>query len=750
MTPANVLRMVALTVLVSATTPALEAQSRPSAVCGWGGYAFDSRGREGAFVAVSAVGNTSAVLSADGRIFVNGENYWGAAMVPVLPPGRTYVDADVSYIGGAAVVDDGNIVVWGAEYNPFFPGGVVSFPPAPALPPGTVYTDVDVGLYHVLALRSDGVVVAWGNNSSGQCNVPQFPVGLTPVGVRAWNAVSAALMSDGSIIMFGASGGYWDQVPSLPPGLGYTDIKLGSQHGMVLRSDGELLAWGDNSLGQCNVPALPPGTHYTAMAIGSGHNHAARSDGTIVTWGTLLGFPPPPSPVLPPGVFCTQMACGQHQMIALLSNGKVVTWGMNFFFQGYVPSLEEEQGPSPVPLQFVDASVDLEGAMAVLSDGRLIGWGNVSAAMPPASLTAGRTFTKVRYGVWHHAAMTDSGEVLAWGDNSYGKATIPPLPAGMTYRDFACSSQNTVLVRSDGQALVLGSNSQGQANVPALPPGVSYVACDSHEDKTLLLRSDGQVFSFGQATSPNQNVVPMLPAGLVYTEIGASTWFNAAIRSDGSAVLFGSLGAGAEWRSLPTLPYGVFYVEVDGGNDHVVLRRSDGDVEVCGTVYLTGNAPPPLDPGTSFLQVSAGYDGTVLGRMGSASTYVGITPGCAGSLPSTRLVPKDTPKIGRTLEVTLFDLPADVAMLAMSFQQLPQPVSLAFLGMPGCEVYVGLDAVALLSGQNQQAKWLLPVPDQPQLLGVTFYNQALVLDPQAGNAFGAVVSDVAQGVVGDR
>ncbi|HEX5095889.1 MAG TPA: hypothetical protein VFX21_07750 [Acidimicrobiia bacterium] len=46
-----------------------------------------------------------------------------------------------------------------------------------------------------------------------------------------------------------------------------------------------------------------------------------------------------------------------------------------------------------------------------------------------------------------------------------------------------------------------------------------------------------------------------------------------------------------------------------------------------------------------------------------------------------------------------------------------------------------------------QAVWELPIPEVAVLVGVHFYNQALVLDPGA-NPFGAVVSDAAEGVVG--
>jgi len=158
---------------------------------------------------------------------------------------------------------------------------------------------------------------------------------------------------------------------------------------------------------------------------------------------------------------------------------------------------------------------------------------------------------------------------------------------------------------------------------------------------------------------------------------------------------------------------------------------------------------PPLEPSTSYVQVSA-YFLASSARVGPTTTYIGFAPGCAGSLPATRLVPRDTPRIGRTLQVTLFDLPVDIAMIAMGLQSLPAALPLASFGMPGCDWHVPLDGVALLAGQNQQAQFLLPIPDLASLVGLRFYHQALVLDPSAGNTFGAVVSDAAEGVVGYR
>jgi hypothetical protein len=126
--------------------------------------------------------------------------------------------------------------------------------------------------------------------------------------------------------------------------------------------------------------------------------------------------------------------------------------------------------------------------------------------------------------------------------------------------------------------------------------------------------------------------------------------------------------------------------------------------------------------------------------------FVGYAPGCAGSLPAARLVPRDTPKIGRTLEVTVFDLPANLAFMVFGFSSSP-PTPLASFGMPGCDRHVSVDGAVLLLGQDQQAKYRLPIPDSPALVGVRFYNQAVVVDPPA-NALGAVMSDAAEGVIG--
>lgn len=197
---------------------------------------------------------------------------------------------------------------------------------------------------------------------------------------------------------------------------------------------------------------------------------------------------------------------------------------------------------------------------------------------------------------------------------------------------------------------------------------------------------------------------------------------------------------------LPPLPPGVVYVEVDSGYHITAARRSDGEVVVGGTGQLQGqNQVPPLRPGESYVQVSAWWQ-QVAARVGPTTRYVSFASGCAGTRPATRLIPRDTPRIGKAHTVRLFDLPQHSAFMLFGWNRT-QPVSLAQYGMPACFQHLSVDAAVFLAGQDHQAVFELRIPDWPGLVGLHFYNQAVVFDPGA-NTLGAVVSDAAEGVIG--
>lgn len=94
----------------------------------------------------------------------------------------------------------------------------------------------------------------------------------------------------------------------------------------------------------------------------------------------------------------------------------------------------------------------------------------------------------------------------------------------------------------------------------------------------------------------------------------------------------------------------------------------------------------------------------------------------------------------------MIGLPQNAAFMVFGWQgTTPQP--LGSFGLPGCFRHVAIDGAYLLLGQDGWATYRLPIPNWPLLVGLTFHNQAIVLDP-AANAAGAVVSEAAEGVIG--
>ena len=667
----------------------------------WGQYGYDTRSREGRCVRVACGWNNTAHLRSDGQLFVQGQDIYGQTRVPPPPAGLTYIDMALSSTGGMGILSNGSAVGWGL----FWPTGFGLPPVAPPLPPGMGYLRVALAP-HGLLLRSDGAVVAWGDNTWGQASVPPIPNGLAVVDICTGSVRSGLLLSDGSIRLFGRNDYGQNNIPSLPAGVTFTALVVQRDFTLALRSDGWIEAFGRNDAGQCNVQALPAGLQYTLIAAGEVHGVACRSDDTLVTWGGTAAYGLANVPTIPAGLQCVEIDAGQVHSVARLSDGRVLSWGHNTFYEHYVP-YRSDPGTTP-KLRYVDASAGGTFSLFITSDGLVRDFGSSDGLVTLPPLPPGQKYAQTLAGFSHLLARRSDGSVFAWGNNLNGQCNVPALPPGKTYIDMAISAGHSLLLRSDGTALAFGFNGWGECNIPALPAGMTYEQLAVNQGYSLLLRSDGSLHYVGYPGAGTQNV-PSPPPGTTFVDIAGAKNFALAICSDGTAIVWGGTG-GSFWTGVPALQTGVSYVEAVGLYWNVALRRSDGQIVVMGTNQYNAELVPPLEPGTSYVQVS-GVSGSVSGRVGPTSTYVGIAQGCSGSRPASRLVPRDTPRIGKALPVTLLDLPANVAMLVMAFQQLPLPVALAPLGMPGCEWHVPLDGVVLLTGQNNRATFSMPIPD---------------------------------------
>jgi hypothetical protein len=76
------------------------------------------------------------------------------------------------------------------------------------------------------------------------------------------------------------------------------------------------------------------------------------------------------------------------------------------------------------------------------------------------------------------------------------------------------------------------------------------------------------------------------------------------------------------------------------------------------------------------------------------------------------------------------------------------PADLTALGLPGCDLRVSLDLTAGIITFGTTGSWSLAIPNQTNLLGSQFYQQAFVFDPPL-NSFGGAMSDAAEWQIGN-
>jgi hypothetical protein len=240
---------------------------------------------------------------------------------------------------------------------------------------------------------------------------------------------------------------------------------------------------------------------------------------------------------------------------------------------------------------------------------------------------------------------------------------------------------------------------------------------------------------------------------MTYVEVAAGTDVALAIRSDGAKVGWGSLGG----VGIP--PPGRVWVDVETGgaegSGHPIVtisRLSDGTLGP-GAFPFRGRRF-----GAVFAALGAHESGhhlnlTRAGGILQAGSFETFGAGCGGSQPAARLRCLNLPRLGQSMLVEIDHLPLSAACFAIGADNLssplgPLPRSLAGYGMPGCNWRIRVDGVVLLLGQSGSVLCSVPVPNRPELVDGVFHVQALVPDPAAGNAAGAVVSAAATAVVG--
>ena len=129
--------------------------------------------------------------------------------------------------------------------------------------------------------------------------------------------------------------------------------------------------------------------------------------------------------------------------------------------------------------------------------------------------------------------------------------------------------------------------------------------------------------------------------------------------------------------------------------------------------------------------------------------------GCPGSAGVPALLAGLPARLGTTTSAVITNVPAasPFALLAVGLSRTQWafgslPMLLDPFGMPGCRTYTSADLLTALTASGGTAQWSFGVPLQPNLVGLAFHLQGLVLDPGL-NALGLSATNAATLVIGN-
>jgi alpha-tubulin suppressor-like RCC1 family protein/formylglycine-generating enzyme required for sulfatase activity len=291
---------------------------------------------------------------------------------------------------------------------------------------------ISSGNSHTCVITNTGGVKCWGDNSVGQLGDGTTTQRLSPVDVSGLTS---------GVIAISAGGGVGEM----------TDIIA---HTCALLSTGGVKCWGDNSGGQLgdgtttqrltpvNVSGLTSGV--LAISAGSSHTCALTTTGGVKCWGVnfqgQLGDNTTTQRAAPVNVSgltsgVTAISAGAGHTCALTSTGGVKCWGSNVF--GQLGNNTTTQRRTPVLVNGLASGVTAISAggnhtCALTSTGGVKCWGQNSfgqlgdgtttqrlVSVDVNGLTSG--VTAISAGGTHTCALTTTGGVKCWGGNGYGQ-----------------------------------------------------------------------------------------------------------------------------------------------------------------------------------------------------------------------------------------------------------------------------------------------------------------------------------------
>jgi alpha-tubulin suppressor-like RCC1 family protein len=434
-------------------------------------------------------------------------------------------------VHACAIAAGGSVMCWGYNFDGQLGNGtatIYSSTPVAVTGLSGAALAVLAGGYHTCATTNGGLVECWGFNADGQLGngttansnipvtVPFSGGGANPVVLSAGGFHTCAINSAGYAACWGDNangqlGNGSTTNSSTPVAVSgplnqFVTIAAGDLFSCGLAAAGTTVCWGANSDGQLgngttadsaipvqvnaftgSVAAVTAGVRFScALTIGGAVMCWGQNDNTLGNGGFSNSSTPVPVTGLSSGVVA--IAAGDYHVCAVTATGAVVCWGSNE--DGELGNGTNTDSGTPVQVTGLAASVAVAAgnghSCAVTIAGAAFCWGNNSSGQlgngtttnsnTPVGVTGlsagtiGSSILSIATGYSHSCAVTVSGTVECWGNNSNGQlgngtytnSSAPVLVNLLQVREVAALQSSTCAVTNSGTVSCWGDDTYGE------------------------------------------------------------------------------------------------------------------------------------------------------------------------------------------------------------------------------------------------------------------------------------------------
>jgi len=355
----------------------------------------DGCGQTKVYKPLDSGGFHSCAITEDGRTVCWGSNDLGqlgigtrnpsAAPVVVESLGRNAVSVATGGNQSCALLTDGKMMCWGANFSGELGDGTLLDRMEPALVDGLLdeVTAIAAGGGHTCAALAEGVV-CWGadnNNQRSSYSDKGDVIGLQGCmqDIASLYDHTCAVSSEGAVYCWGLNdhGQLGDStttpkhkaVEVIGLDFGMVRVATGFAHSCALSSDGRVQCWGDNTWGQLGdgttesrlTPVKVDQGIERATSIAAGFNHTCylSTSGRVKCWGKgvngQLGNGTTGTQTIPMEVKGLEdvlhIEAGESHTCAILADGTIMCWGSND--KGQLGAGVETSGSNPVPIEVI-------------------------------------------------------------------------------------------------------------------------------------------------------------------------------------------------------------------------------------------------------------------------------------------------------------------------------------------------------------------------------------------------------------